>query len=575
MSTLHKIVIVALAMLLLISLLVACGDGDETEKPTPTQTPIDIPTVEPTQPTSDPSPQPTPTIQQPAKPEGTLTVAVGMISPNPYMGPFGNGANADRAWWAYAADYLLYEARDGSGYIPGLAEEWEVAPDNMSITFKLRQGVQFHSGWGTMTAEDVKFSIETAVAPPGECVEWRSLLGALVSRIETSGPYELTIYLTKPFPDDVLGYLCPSRQMAVGITSKKYYEQEGFATANRNLVFTGPYRVMEYTQTEKLVLEALDNHWRVVPEFKTLVFKEVPELSTRVAMIQAGEADIAKIVADQAVNLKGGKIDIVSIPGDWYLDVLLWGQWLPSVESYDPNLPWLDKRVREAMNLAINREEITDYLYSGYASPIGADRYTEWSEMLAARPYDPDRAKELLAEAGYPDGFDVEIWSLAMPLFPDMTDLLLAVVGYWDAIGLHAKIESMNVMAVYGDIVQRKTAGVAAGWPQVKMKKPNAKAYTVWAYSQNSRFPVYESEEFDELVEGYLGANTPQERDMFAEQMVRYFYDEYIMVPVVALDGLWAKSNRVQNWEPRTSNYFDLEYVTHADPLGTFRLFEP
>lgn len=162
-----------------------------------------------------------------------------------------------------------------------------------------------------------------------------------------------------------------------------------------------------------------------------------------------------------------------------------------------------------------------------------------------------------------------------MPLFPDMTDLLLAVVGYWDAIGLHAKIESMNVMAVYGDIVQRKTAGVAVGWPQVKMEKPNVKAYTVWAYSQNARFPIYESEEFDELVEGYLGANTPQERDMFAEQMVRYFYDEYIMVPVVALDGLWAKSNRVQNWEPRTSNYFDLEYVTHADPLGTFRLFEP
>jgi peptide/nickel transport system substrate-binding protein len=292
-------------------------------------------------------------------------------------------------------------------------------------------------------------------------------------------------------------------------------------------------------------------------------------------MLETGEADMGSVKPDQAIDLKGKGFDIVSIPREWYLNVALLGQYLPSLETYDPDVPWLDKRVREAMNLAIDREAIAEHLFSGYATPSGTARYTEYGESLEPRPYDPDRAKQLLAEAGYPDGFDFEMWSLASGLMPDISDVLQAVAGYWQAIGINAEISPLNVMAVYGDIVQRKVSGVAIGNSQETMLKPNAKAFSVWGYSKSSIFPLYESESFDVMVEGYLAANTIEERDSFTEQMVQYLYDEYAFVPLVAADDLWAQGDIVGNWTPVVASYLDLEYVTHAEPLGTFRLFEP
>jgi len=566
-------------MLLVLPLVGACGN-DDTPAVAPTETttvtPPEIPTLTPTV-TPPETPTLTPTVEPPAKPEGTLVVALGSLPANRELTPFSSGAATSRLFYANMADYLVYEKLDGSGFIPGLAEHWEISPDKKSITFQLRQGVQFHDGWGELTAEDAKFTLETAFDNKlSKNLEFYNNFGHLVDRMEVPGKYQFTIYLNAAMAEEVLYHVSPINMVALGITSKAYYDQVGFKEANQRPVFSGPYRFVEFDLGEHLTLEAVEDHWRVVPEFKTLTFKEVPELATRVAMIRTGEADIVAVTADQATDLQSRGFDIVPITEAGYIAMYLLGQWLPSVETYDPTLPWLDKRVREAMNLAINKEEIAQYIFHGLAEPTAAHQYTPWGDALEPFPYDPERAKQLLAEAGYSGGFDVDMWIITLAgQSPEMGLVTETVVGYWQDIGLDPTITTYNIMAKYGDITRRDTAGVCFGFTAWNRGVPQwVNLPTSWS-STESRFPLYESEETDELVEGMRAASTPEDRDAFAEQITRHFYDEYAFVPLLAVDEIWAKSDKVGNWEPAMSLYLNLEYATHAEPLGTFRLFEP
>jgi len=559
--------IVLVAALVALPLLAACGGGgDDEETPAPT-----------TQPIAKPEGTPAPTTQPIAKPEGTLTVATTQVASDFELGPFTRGATTTRTVWTHMADYLLLEKHDESGYVPCLAEEWEIAPDKKSITFKLRQGVQFHDGWGELTSEDVKFTIETAVHP--KLSRWqvaKANLGPLIDRIETSGPYELTIYFTRPQGEEILHFMCVNNQTSLGIVSKGYYDEVGIAEGNKHPIFSGPYQLDEFTLGDKLVMEAIEDHWRVVPEFENLIFREVPELMTRVAMLKTGEADIIQITPDQAVSLQGDGFDIVTVPNVETLSLALMGQWLPSVETYDPDLPWLDIRVREAMNLAINREEIAELLYHGMAIPTPDFNYMPFGEAREPYPYDLDRARQLMAEAGYPDGFDAKMWIFNFAARADPTDAMIVVAAYWEEnLGIDLEIESMNIMAVYGDIVNRKTNGVVAPFMLEASNEPHyVRGHDTMTYSKGSTFPMYESAECDAMVEEYLAASNPQEQETLTARIAQYLYDEYAFVPLLLMDSLWAKGDRVANWEPAAMNYLELEYATHAEPLGTFRLFE-
>ena len=547
-------ILLMVALLLVMPLLAACGDDGEESTPLPTGTPTQ---TEPSTPSPTATGQPVPT--------GTLTIAVALINTDKSMSPFTRSAGDARAYYSMMADYLLHDDPDGSGFIPGLAEEWEIAPDEMSVTFKLRQGVQFHDGWGELTAEDVKFTLEAATDSSISTYQVAlTHMAPYLDRIETSGPYEVTIHLNKPLADEVLYYLTPAHNLALAITSKAYYDEVGLVKASQSPIYSGPYRFVEFEMADKLVMEAVENHWRVVPEFKTLVFREVPELITRVAMIETGEADIATVTIEQAQHLQGRGFEIVRVPEAYYLHLALLGQWLPSVETYDPELPWLDKRVREAMNLAINREEIAELFYSGFAVPIAGIFPTPWAEALEPYPYDPDRAEELLLEAGYGDGFKVEMWDLSTSrMSPEMSELMLLVASYWETLGLDLEITPYNVLAVYGNILTRDTSGVVIGFTWPSRGAPFSGYHRSVSYSQHNTFPMYESEESDRLVEGWLAASTMEERDSYEEQITQYVYDEYAYVPVVAVDAVWAIGDAVGDWDPLNVFTYYLEYATH------------
>jgi len=570
-------------LLVALPLLVACDGDDETEKATPSPTE----TVEPTQPATEPPVEPTqstvvpteptaePTVPaEPAKPDGTLTIALPQLTVREMIGPLGQSAASDRTLSANIFDHLVCAKSDGS-YAPWLAESWEIAPDGSSVTFQLRQGVQFHDGWGELTAEDVKFSIETIKNPDlSGYAEYQAYSVGTVDRVETSGPYTVTIYSDNNLGEMILDFLTPTNgSSSTPILCKAYHEAVGFEEAKAHLIGSGPYKFVSFTMGESVRLEAVDEHWRAVPEFKEVVFKEVPEEMTRVAMMQTGEADIVQVGIDQAVSLEDDGFDIVSIKNGFNQLFWLLGQWLPEHEGYDPDSPFMQKEVRMAMNMAINRQEIIDALYHGMAEPTSGLQVYSRSASNEPYPYDLDRARQLMADAGFADGFSGEMWITTMPGGqPSMYEASLAVAGYWEKLGIDLEIEQPNIMAVYGDILARKIKTVAINHQNPIDVAGGARGHLVFGNADVDRYPMYAHPGFQEMINAVYGAKSFEDRLPAEQAIIDFVYDEYVMVPLVAVDQTYVKGDRVGHWDPIHLQYLDLEYITHADPLNTTKL---
>jgi len=564
------------ALLLILALVLAglwgCGgNGDNGDVENGTTAPTETPTATPTQPTKT-------TPAGPAVPTDTLKVAMKSVGLGDLM-PWGS-IFTFRSFINPAVDYLTYVDRETHELIPGLATKWEVSEDGMSCHFWLREGVQFHDGWGEMTAEDVKFSLEAAITTPSRstAVDVKNMVGPVLDRIETPSPYEVVMYFKDPVASYAPHWMSSSKRVCVPIFSKAYVEEVGPDAANRKPIFTGPYKIVKYRLGQSIKLEAVEwTHWRVVPEYKYMEFLEVKEETTRVAMFKTGDVDIVEVSADTAVKLQSGRDGtIVPIEKAQRLNISLWGQWLPERETYDPDLPFLDKRVRQALNLAIDKEAIAEAIFAGYAEPIGIIPTTPWSDEFEPYPYDPDRARELLKEAGYGDGFSVELWLLPYGTqASEMKEVLLAVSGYWEAIGLDTSLVEQGIAALI-KLPTRGMSGEVGGWTLGCPFEPWEQYMIDQFYSKSLGMCHYENPEMDALAEQTLAAPI-DERNELTKQMMQHIYDEYAIIPLVWGDKLWVKGENVGNWETIKWQPMDLllEYVQHPTPLNTFRLFEP
>ena len=567
--------LLALLLVALPLLAAACGDDDDDVTPTPTVSPTPTPTVSPT-----PTPTPTPV------PTGTLTMAMSRLSPVEFQA-WSALTPVNRQYVGPMADYLTYTKHDTHELIPGLATRWEVSEDKKSISFFLREGVQFHDGWGELTSEDVKFTIETAMsykvegASPRES-DMAKNVAPYVDRVETNGPYEIVMHFKDaPWAEFAPHWFSAGKGTSVPITSKKHVEAVGFKEANLNKpIFSGPYKYVDHAEMEYIKLEAVENHWRVVPEYKYLMFKEVPEEMTRVAMFKRGDVDIAEVRPEAASQLAEEEgVSVVAIPDSQSLFLALFGQYLPTVVNYDPDVEWLDIKVRQAMNLAINREEIAEFIFRGYAKPGTTPYPWPWSDELEPYPYDPDRARELLEEAGYAGGFEVELQLWDYPgQAAAWSEVAQAVAGYWDAIGLDTKIETVLPTAFYLPVLARAAAGLVGTVTAASRFEPWGQDFDRVFNSFTLIMPIYESYELDELVEQRQAATNVEEMDRLARQMSQLVYDEYAVAPLVIADKLFVKNTEtVGDWvtiEEQT-RLLNWEYITHPTPLGTFRLFEP
>lgn len=509
----------------------------------------------------------------PPKPEGTLTLAVPTLGNETFLPDKGA---SDKIYWNLIYDWLLYQKHDSFERIPGLAERWEMSADGLSWTLYLRKGVQWHDGWGELTAEDVKYTIEEIIMAEGSASPLLRTFRSFIKQIEILDPYTITLHLTGTdvYFDSMLAYI----QFAP-IVCKKYIETVGIEEASLKPVGSGPFKLVEHNRGVSMKLEAVEDHWRVVPEFKYIEFKIVLEQTTRLAMLKKGEVDITDILAEQVEEVKEAGANVRIFPGQIGHSIFFGGMIPPGDDRYDPAYhgkdPWMDKRVREAMIIAINRQEICQYLFFGQAEPkVVGWEYTGY-EVLEPYPYDPERAKALLAEADYPDGFELEFWSAVVEGYPSQL-VDEAIATYWENIGIKVKIKPADSIFVLApDFFAGKTAGAVIGFrTQAGANWTNriAKEHII-----NAQFGWSQDEQIDAWYHNeILGELDTEKLASIYARIAKRLYDEYLIVPVVRIHGCLGVSDKVGDWPQFFSigrpNY--LEYATHPVPLDTFRLDE-
>ena len=294
----------------------------------------------------------------------------------------------------YAMHDAVLKAMPGDPMAPCLADSCTMSADGLSYALSLRKGVKFHDG-EPLTAEDVRFSLERyrgAAAKP---------LKERVAGVDIHDPHRLTIRLKDPWPDFLTFYAGASG--AGRIVPKKYVEQVGDEGFKKAPVGAGPYRFVSFTPGVELVCEAFEGYWRKKPAIKRLVFKVIPDESTRLAALQRGEVDIAYSIRGELAD------ELLRTPGLAIKPALGSAPfWLYFPEQWDPQSPWHDIRVRQAVGFALDLKTMNEALTLGHSHLTGSifPENFEFYWQPPAPVYDPERARKLLADAGHGRGFD-------------------------------------------------------------------------------------------------------------------------------------------------------------------------
>src|SRR2546425_1940921 len=377
-----------------------------------------------------------------AKPEGEMRWALYVTLSPVWFDPGETVGQLTPFWILYAMHDALVKPMPGNLMAPSLAESWTVSPDQRSYEFKLREGLKFHNG-DPFTAEDVKFSFHRAKG---------KLLHEKVKEVTVVSPARVRFTLHEPWPD-FMSYYGTVVSSAGWVVPKKYLEQVGPDGFKKHPVGLGPYKFVSHTAGVELVMEAFEGYWRKMPSVKRVVFKMVPESTTRVAMLKRGEVDIAYLLeAPQALEVKRDPNLKLAFSGGiavFFMDFL---------DMWDPKSPWSDQRVRLPTSLALDRRSLSEAETLGASKPAGnfVPRTFEFALPLEPHPYDPARAKKLLAEAGYPNGFDAGEFHQLPPYF----GLGEAIVGYLGAVGIRTKMRPMERAAYLSALQAKKLKGV-------------------------------------------------------------------------------------------------------------------
>ena len=383
-----------------------------------------------------------------AQPSGTVTFGVHVTLATRWLDPADTDAEITPFMIFYALHDALVKPMPGGINTPSLAESWTMSPDGRTWDFVLRKGTRFHNG-DPVTAEDVKFSFERYKGVAS------SILKERVREIQVVDAGRVRFHLKDPWPDFMTFY-GTSASGAAWIVPKKYVEKVGEDGFKKAPIGAGPYKFVSFAPGIELVLEAFDGYWRKTPSVKRLVLRSIPDESTRAAALKRGEVD--------AVYFLNGPIaeDVRRTPGLTLTAMRTNGVlWLMFPEQWTAGSPWADRRVRLAASLAIDRQAINEAESLGFSGITGnfIPRHQEFTLPIDAHPYDPKRAKTLLAEAGYPNGLELGEFTA----FPPYNSMGEAIVNYFNAVGIRTRLRTMERAAFLSAWRDKKLRGVFVG----------------------------------------------------------------------------------------------------------------
>lgn len=437
-----------------------------------------------------------------------------------------------------------------------LAQEWSANDAFTEWTFRLKENAQFHHGWGPVTAADVVHSYELTTGPDSTINSLEHLRAASAEAVDKH-----TVVFRFDTPRTDYAFQHAGRGSMV-VYSKAQFDKEGIDGYVKKPAGTAAYEYLERQPGAGVTFERVADHWQgTEPDFDKLELRWAPEPATKLALLLAGEAHISDLPREiQAEALAAGMKIISSKNPAMASGAIFNGMYGKSGDpAFKPDLPWSDIRVREAMNRALNREEMIDILYDGRATAVPSwlmDTRNEGyvpalkERFKAMYGYDPARAKELLAEASYPDAFAQPIIPIVSsvlsgnPEFGTMAELLQV---YFEAIGMKTEIREMD-WATLGALGRGREAYMISPVRNAPIR-PTEAALVNFHTERGTPYGGYESDKSEGLADRLEKTIDPAERDRIAKEAFTYLFEQYADMPLAAVYAeVTVDPKVVQDW---------------------------
>nr|WP_315362769.1 ABC transporter substrate-binding protein [Cytobacillus firmus] len=432
---------------------------------------------------------------------------------------------------------------------PGLAESWEYL-DDKTLQFKLRQGVTFHNG-EPFNAEAVKFTFDRLLGEEGQKGPQYSNYTSIDS-VEVVD--EFTVNMKLKSQDPVL--LTKLAGYGAVIVPPKYIAEKGDEHFNNNPVGTGPFKMTGYKRDQEVVLEKNAEYWKDgLPKLDKVVFKVIPEASTRLAELQTGKIDVMK-------RVEVAQADTVKESG--FLELQEVGTPTAFSLRFDTAKKPLDqKEVRQAINYAVDKEAIIDEILGGFGKPIStfqSDLSFGNNPDLEPYPYDPEKAKKLLKEAGVSEGTELDLFIPGND--GNFKEIAQIVSFYLEEVGLKVNINSVDNTTLISDLIPNGNAGhmYRQGWGGWTLDFDNT-AYLMYHEGEQWN-PSFKDEKVEELLAAQRATVDQEEREKIFKELTEVLYDLAPELNLYSAVDLYGVNKRVQNFQPPHEDRMRLEEVT-------------
>jgi peptide/nickel transport system substrate-binding protein len=559
--------VVALALVLLLPVAVGCGaaaTATPAAKPTNAPAPVAAPKA-----TAVPAPAVVP--QAPVVNPGKVTLMVGGFGTERFDGVYGSpGKEYHKAFHGFL---VAWDAKDGRMVLsPGIATKWEISSDGLTWTFTIRKGVKFHDGT-EVTAADVLWNFQHTMGPEAKGYSKSSpsiAYASIMERIEQTGPDRVSLTFKIPSPEFPSYSSENEGGVTVGVVLPKRATVNGeaeVAAYDRNPIGAGILKLVKQVPLEVKQFERFDDHYYQPknglptdkrPNFRFLDLRLVPEEATRVAALRAGEADIARASLATRKQIEAGGGRVVFGQEAVAIEVQQYGCWLPQ-------FPCHDKRVRQALNYAVDKELMRDKLYGGpevmqikgWGSSVTPSTIG-YKPGLDPYPYDPAKARQLLADAGYAGGkgFGKLVINTyedsVVPFLPDSAQL---AADLWRReLGLDVEVKLVDKVK----ITQTRTLAIEDLHGQMVWVANNTRLgamgqtrhYYFAPYKDGPQTKLHNDPEVFALVGKALAEFDPAESERATNTAYMRLREEAYDVSIGYINAPWGVGPRIVKWEP-------------------------
>lgn len=451
------------------------------------------------------------------------SVVIGQTLEPPTLDPTAGPAQAIReVTYLNVFEGLLRIDHDGK-LQPMLAESWTVSPDNLVYTFKLRRGVRFHDG-SDFNAADVKFTFDRAMAP--DSTNAQKWIFAPIAGIETPDPATVTITLKQPSGNFLYG-------LAWG--DAVIFAPDSVVNNKTNPVGTGPYRFQRWNRGDRIELVRNDAYWGKVPAISRATFRFIPDAQAQVSAIRSGDVDaLSNLAAPEAADqLKSdGKLKVVVGNTE--------GETILGINNGKP--PFSDVRVRRALAHAIDRKAVIEGAMSGYGTPIGSHfspNHPAYVDLTGMYPFDPAKARALLKEAGFPNGFDATLRLPPPPYARRSGEIVAAMLGQ---VGVRVTIEPIEFAQWLDQVFRNKNYDLTI----ISHTEP----LDIGIYARDDYYFLYKNPAFKALMARIDTTVDEAERNKLYGDAQRMLAEDCVNVFLFQLPkiGAW-NANLIGMWE--------------------------